>query len=95
MAQLSIGTLVGMVRFYPTRGTRFFLQGGLRYGLVELIADDFGRVSESGVGSMVGLGYDIRLGDGVSLTPYINGFATTHESSTWSVGQLGLSITAH
>jgi hypothetical protein len=93
--ELTIGTLVGMVRFYPSAAGRFFLQGGLGYGVVELSVDGFGSEDESGVGSMVGLGYDIRIGNNVSLTPYLNGFATGTESATWSVGQFGLSITTH
>ena len=95
LIDLSIGTLLGVIRFYPSDGTRFFLQGGLGAGRVDVTVSGVGSADESGFAALVGLGYDIRLGDNLSLSPYLNGFATNTESATWSVGQLGLSIMVH
>ncbi len=95
MIDLSIGTLLGVIRFYPSDGTRFFLQGGLGVGRVDVTLAGIGSADESGFAGLAGLGCDIRLGDNLSLTPYLNGFATGTESATWSVGQLGLGITVH
>ncbi|MEQ1909374.1 MAG: hypothetical protein ABMA15_11155 [Vicinamibacterales bacterium] len=51
--------------------------------------------SEVGVGSVLGLGWDIRVGRKVSLTPFWNGFAVATSSDDANVGQLGLGITVH
>jgi hypothetical protein len=95
LIDLTIGTLLGVIRFYPSDGTQFFLQGGLGVGRVDVTVSGIGSADESGFAGLVGIGYDIRLGDNLSLTPYLNGFATGTESATWSVGQLGLSLTVH
>jgi hypothetical protein len=44
---------------------------------------------------LVGLGYDIRVGQNVSLTPYWNGFAMSSSNTDANVGQLGLGVTVH
>ena len=59
------------------------------------VVDGFGSDSETGAGALLGLGYDIRVGWNVSLTPFWNGFATTTSNSDANVGQLGLSLTLH
>jgi hypothetical protein len=41
---------------------------------------------------MLGLGYDIKIGNNVSLTPFWNGFAVRNSNSDVNVGQLGLNI---
>jgi hypothetical protein len=84
-----------MIRFYPSNTTRFFLLGGLGLGTIRVDVSGFGNETETGPGALLGLGYDIRLGDNTSLTAYWNGFAADTETSDANVGQLGLSITAH
>lgn len=83
---LTVGTLVALIRFYPSARGGFFLLGGL---------DGFGSDSETGAGALLGLGYDIRVGDDVSLTPFWNGFAARTDNADANVGQLGLSVTLH
>lgn len=95
LLELSIGTLLGVIRFYPSDHTRFFLQGGLGVGRVDVTISGIGSGNESGFAALVGLGYDIRVGENLSLTPYLNGFGTGTETATWSVGQLGISLTVH
>ena len=58
-------------------------------------AGDFGSASETGPGLMLGLGYDIRVGSSLSLTPFWNGFAVRTSNSDANVGRLGLSLTVH
>ena len=36
---------------------------------------DFGSETETGFGALLGLGWDIRVGKNVSLTPFWNGFS--------------------
>jgi hypothetical protein len=57
--------------------------------------DGFGSASETGAGVMLGLGYDIRIGSSLSLTPFWNGFAVRTSNTDANVGQLGLSLTVH
>ena len=95
LIDLTIGTLLGVIRFYPSEGTRFFLQGGLGVGRIDVTVSGIGSGNESGFAALVGLGYDIRVGENLSLTPYLNGFGTGTETATWSVGQLGISLTVH
>lgn len=94
-ATLSVATLTAMIRFYPSSTGGFFLLGGLGLGTIRAEITGFGSANETGVGALVGLGYDIRVGQNVSLTPYWNGFAMSSSSSDANVGQLGLGITVH
>jgi len=44
---------------------------------------------------MVGLGWDLRVGRNVSLTPFYNGFAMNNDTVDANVSQLGLAATIH
>lgn len=92
---LTVGTVVAMIRFYPSATGGFFLLGGLGLGTIHAEIDGFGSDSETGGGALLGLGYDIRVGDNVSLTPFWNGFAARTSNADANVGQLGLSVTLH
>ena len=86
----SVGTLDARVRVYPVRTSGFFLNGGIGLGSMT-----FAGESEIGVGVMLGVGWDIRLGRNVSLTPFWNGFAMSNANVDGNVGQLGIGITVH
>lgn len=88
---LSAGTLDARLRFYPVRTSGFFLTGGMGLGHISIDNE-----TEYGVGVVLGLGWDIRVGSNVSLTPFWNGVGVaTSSNSNASVGQLGLGITIH
>ena len=87
---LSVGTLDARVRFYPVRTSGFFLNGGMGLGTLS-----FAGESEFGLGAMLGLGWDIRVGKNVSLTPFWNGFAMSNSNVDANVGQLGIGFTIH
>lgn len=90
---LSVNALTAAVRFYPSaRGEGFFLTGGLGVGFVSA-GFSGGTASESGVGALLGLGYDIPLSRSINLTPYWNGFAMNSSNVDANVGQIGLGIT--
>ena len=92
---LTGGTFDGRVRFYPAVASGFFLTGGLGLGHISASANGFGSVTEYGVGALFGLGWDIRVGRNVSLTPFYNGFAVQTSNSDGNVSQLGLGVTIH
>jgi hypothetical protein len=87
---LTVGTLDARVRFYPSRTKGFFVNGGLGLGSMRLDGE-----SEIGVGAMLGVGWDIRVGKNVSLTPFWNGFAMSNSNVDANVGQLGIGVTIH
>ena len=78
------------LRFYPSLTSGFFITGGLGLGHVS-----DGYDTEWGPGAVVGLGWDVRVGRNVSLTPFWNGFAMSSELVDRNVGQLGLGVTIH
>lgn len=94
-ATLTVGTVVALVRFYPSATGGFFLIGGLGLGTIHAEVGGFGSETETGGGALLGLGYDIRVGQNVSLTPFWNGFAARTSNADANVGQLGLSVTLH
>ena len=92
---LTVATLTALIRFYPSTTGGFFLLGGLGIGQIRASASGFGSATETGVGALLGLGYDFRVGNNVSLTPFWNGFAGNTKSSDFNVGQLGVGVTVH
>lgn len=94
-ATLTVGTLDARARIYPVADGGFFFTGGIGVGVVDVYAGDFGNESQTGVGFLFGLGYDLRLGKNVSLTPFWNGFVINVDNTTTNVGQIGLGVTIH
>lgn len=94
-ATLTVGTLDARVRFYPSAKGGFYLTGGAGIGTVSAEMAGFGSGSETGVSMLLGLGYDIRLGKNVSLTPYWHGYAVQAENVDSNIGQFGMAITLH
>ena len=94
-ATLTVGTLDARVRFYPSTTGGFFLTGGLGVGSVTGSLVGFGSSTETGLGMIFGLGYDVRVAKNTSITPYWNGFAMRNSNTNANVGQLGLAITLH
>ena len=93
--RLTVGLLDARVRFYPRARGNFFLTGGLGVGSVKASISGFGSATETGVGAILGLGYDWRVSRNASVTPYWNGFAMRNDNIDANVGQLGLAVTLH
>lgn len=93
-ATLTVGTLDARVRFYPSRTGGFFVTGGIGFGSVR---GDIGGFSarETGFGTILGLGWDIRVARNTSITPYWNGFAMKNANTDANVGQMGIAVTLH
>ena len=92
---LTVGTLDARLRFYPSETGGFFLTGGLGVGSISADVSGLGSGSETGVGIVLGLGFDIRVGNNLSVTPFWNGFAVKTSNGDANVGQIGLSLTVH
>jgi hypothetical protein len=94
-ARLTVGTLDARIRFYPSATGGFFLTGGVGIGSIHASFTGLGSETETGFGVLLGLGYDIRVGTNVSLTPFWNGYAVRSDNADANVGQIGLSVTVH
>jgi hypothetical protein len=94
-ATLTVGTFDARVRFYPSTTGGFFLTGGVGVGSVTGSIAGLGSSTETGLGLLFGLGYDIRVAKNTSITPYWSGFAMRNSYTDANVGQLGLAITLH
>lgn len=92
---LAVGTLDFRVRFYPSATGGFFLTGGIGYGAIRVEIDGFDDQTENGAALLFGLGYDIRIGKNVSLTPFGNVFGVKNDDADANVAQIGLGITVH
>jgi hypothetical protein len=74
---LTLGSVTGTVTFYPKASSGFFLKGGAGASIVSTdVREDSvtTSVSKTGWGVLAGLGYDVRVGRNVSITPGINYF---------------------
>jgi hypothetical protein len=93
-ARLTAGTLTAMARFYPAASSGFFVVGGLGLGSVEA---SFGGISarENGGAAVLGMGYDIRVGSNMSITPFWNGAGISASDINTNYGQIGLGLTIH
>lgn len=91
---LTVGLASALTKFYPSATGGFHLIGGLGIASIDL---SVGNVSgtERGWGMLLGLGYDIRVGRNVSLSPFWNGVATWYDDGDLNFGQLGLGVTVH
>jgi hypothetical protein len=92
-ATLSMGSLTAMLRYYPSSTGNFFLTGGLGIATLSAGAIGVGSASTTGTAAILGLGYDIRLNNSVSLTPFWNGIGGSFDGGTASFGQIGLAFT--
>jgi Outer membrane protein beta-barrel domain len=94
-ATLTVGTLDARVRFYPSATGAFFVTGGLGVGSTRASVSGFGSATETGLGLLLGIGYDVRVAKNTSITPYWNGFAMRNSNTDANIGQVGLAITLH
>lgn len=92
---LSVGTVDARLRFYPNVRSGFFLTGGVGLGSISAGVAGLGTETETGLGVMLGLGWDIRVSPNVSLTPFWNGSAVRTRNADANFGQIGLGVTIH
>jgi hypothetical protein len=91
---LTAGTFDFRVRAYPSLYHGFFINGGIGLGSVTLKVGSL-EGTETGLGLMYGVGWDIRTGRNISLTPFWNGSGIALDSDTWGFGQIGIGVTFH
>jgi hypothetical protein len=92
---LTMGSLAALVRFYPSATGGFYLTGGMGIATLDLGLAGYGSESDTGVSAILGIGYDIRVGQNVSLTPFWNGIGGSFDGYGANFGQIGLGMTIH
>jgi hypothetical protein len=94
VGSVTMGNISGAAYWYPMPAQGLFLKAGAGYS--NLRADD-GTVSASdgGFGLLGGVGYDIRAGRNLSITPVANWFRGSFNNGSADVLQLGVGVTAH
>ena len=105
----SIGYFMGVAQYYPAPAMGFFLKGGLGLGRLSLEETDVTgtqKLTSTGLGYQLGVGYDWRVMSSFSLTPFVNYLATagaeakfngqsTGEKLNANVMQFGVGFTWH
>jgi len=89
-ATLTMGNVSGAAYWYPMATNGLFVKGGVGYSIL-----DDGFANESGFGMLAGLGYDVRVGRNLSITPVANWFRGGYDGISANVLQLGLGVTSH
>jgi Outer membrane protein beta-barrel domain len=72
---LTLGAFTGTITFYPQASGGFFLKGGVGVSYVdtEVREGSFSAsLNKTGWGVLAGIGYDVRVGRNISLTPCVN-----------------------
>jgi hypothetical protein len=87
--------LHGVVYFYPRSKRRLFLKGGIGVGMLVIDTINGGREANgTGLGYLVGIGYDIPVRNNAVLAPYLEmPFVRHFKGGTPNVIQMGISLT--
>jgi hypothetical protein len=92
------GNAAADVLFYPAVGTELFLKVGLGFGNVSAASTSGSvttTVSNQGFGSTFGVGFDIKLGRNIYLTPNFDTLVQVINGTTQEVYLLTLGLTWH
>jgi hypothetical protein len=92
---LTMGNFSGAAYWYPMVTSGLFIKGGVGYSTLRLDDDTVGDASDSGFGLLAGLGYDVRVGRSLSITPVANWFRGGFDGGSANVLQFGLGVSSH
>lgn len=86
-----VSSSTATVYFYPVASGGLHLKGGL--GLAHLDVEDVG--DETGLGVLLGAGYDVRIGRNTSLVPFAGWTFGDFEGGSTNVLHFGIGFTFH
>jgi hypothetical protein len=86
---LTLGNVSAAAYFYPAPATGFYLKGGV--GFANFRVSNGGSATATGFGFLAGLGYDVRVGENISLTPVFNFYF----GSDGDLKQNGVTLDSH
>ncbi len=90
-ARLTMTNISGAVYWYPMTSNGMFVKAGAGFSALD---SGFGGGS-SGFGVLGGVGYDVRVGRNLSLTPVANWFRGGFNGGSANVLQIGMGVTSH
>ena len=91
---VTLANFSGAAYWYPMETQGLFIKAGAGYS--NLSADDgISSASDGGFGFLGGVGYDIRAGRNLSITPVANWFRGGFDGGSANVLQFGVGVTAH
>jgi hypothetical protein len=93
-ARITMGNLSGAAYWYPMATQGLFIKAGAGYSVLA-VDDGFSSADDSGFGFLGGVGYDVRVGRNLSITPVANWFRGGFDGGSANVLQLGLGVTSH
>ena len=92
--RVTMGNMSGAAYWYPMPTQGLFIKAGAGYSV--LSADDgTGAAEDSGFGLLGGVGYDLRVGRNLSITPVANYFRGGFDGGSANVLQIGVGVTSH
>jgi hypothetical protein len=84
-----------IAQWYPAARGDFWLRGGVGFARDYLDIDGGQRTRENGTALAVGMGYDIRVGRNISITPMLDLQGQRYDSHDERLVNLGVGITFH
>jgi hypothetical protein len=95
-ARVTMGNLSGAAYWYPMPTQGLFIKAGAGYSILSVReADDVSSANDSGFGLLGGVGYDLRVGRDLSITPVANYFRGGFDGGSANVLQFGVGVTSH
>ena len=94
LATVRMGNFSGAAYWYPMPTAGLFVKGGVGYSVLN-VDDGTNSANDSGLGLLGGLGYDIRVGRNLSITPVANWFRGGFNGGSANVLQIGMGVTSH
>lgn len=92
---ITVAHLSGIAAWYPRPAGGFFLKGGAGLATWSVDAGPLGDEEDSGLALHGAVGYDVRVGRNLSLTPVAGIFWGDFEGGNADVIHVGLSVTGH
>jgi hypothetical protein len=92
--RVTMGNMSGAAYWYPMPAQGLFIKAGVGYA--DLAVDDgVATSSDGGFGVLGGVGYDVRVGKNLSITPVANWFRGSFTGGAANVLQFGVGVTSH
>jgi hypothetical protein len=92
--RVTMGNMSGAAYWYPMPTQGLFLKAGAGYSVLG-VDDGVSTADDSGFGLLGGLGYDVRVGRNLSITPVANYFRGAFAGGSANVLQFGIGVTSH
>jgi hypothetical protein len=93
-ARVSMGNFSGAAYWYPMVTSGLFIKAGVGYSVLS-VDDGVSTADDAGFGLLGGLGYDIRVGHNLSITPVASWFRGGFDGGSANVLQFGLGVSSH